>query len=330
MDVRQRGGHPEADRNGAAGVTVTCFGRFTVEFCGHAVTSWGAGKARALFQHLLCNPDRVIAKEALLEVLWANEGTEPNASSLKVAAHGVRTTLRQAPAHLGDAACTLDFVGCGYVLHLRGATVDVLEFERLLTRYRCAIDPDDGVAQLTQAANLYRGHFLPGESAVWVLQRREWYRGQVLRALSLLRERAGNARRYDDLRQLCGQTLSVDSCNEDAYRALMAMHAAHGQLSEARRWFDVCRAQLRGTLGVDPAEDTMRMAARLFRVQHPAVRLPGAVPRTRAARTGTVPSGRSVFPAAPNGQPPGPAPRERRGHALVSGTHNREAGISPS
>jgi DNA-binding SARP family transcriptional activator len=260
----QPGERGEGGQTGPVGVRVNFLGRADVEVGGYAVTSWGAGKARALFQHLICRPGRVFTKGALLDVLWADEGLEPGTSSLKVAAHGVRTTLRLASQHLTRPACTLESAGCGYVLQLHHGMVDSLEFERCLSQYRTERDPDREVTWLTEAVALYRGPFLPGESALWVLQRRQWYRSQALLALSGLRRRAAEQRKYDELRLLCEQTLAIDICNEGAYRALMGISAAHGETSEARRWFEVCRAQLRGTLGVEPAEVTLRLAQRYF------------------------------------------------------------------
>lgn len=246
-------------------VRVTCLGQFNVQLHRTQVASWSAGRSKALFQRLVCAEGRTVAKGALVEALWTDEGTEPSSSSLKVAAHGVRATLRRACQDCRDLPpCSLEFVSGAYQLRLSDVWVDVHEFERHLEHYHARGGDESGLWDLRAAVGLYTGDFLPAETALWVQERREWYRSQALQALSVLRAHAARRGECDDVRRLCRQTLRIDACNEGAYRGLMHLHSEEGELSEALRWFDMCRAQLAGKLGVLPSDATTSLARRLF------------------------------------------------------------------
>ena len=83
----------------------------------------------------------------------------------------------------------------------------------------------------------------------------------VLSALIELDERAGDhVQAADTAREL----VSLDPLNERAHRALMAAYARAGRTAHALRQSLECRSTLVEKLGIEPAEATSRLQARIL------------------------------------------------------------------
>lgn len=116
----------------------------------------------------------------------------------------------------------------------------------------------------TQLLALYRGHFL-GDADVpaWALPLRDRLKARFIRsidALGLWLERLG---RRDDAVALYRAALEQDNLAEPLYRRLIECHLARGEHAEALSAYRRCRDLLSIVLGLRPAEQTERLAARI-------------------------------------------------------------------
>ena len=245
-----------AERAGAS-VSVSCFGTFSVVVDGKPVESWHSGKARALLQYLITHRGRHSAREVLIDALWPDPDALAAGTSLKVAVHALRQTLKM---HTPDMDVLTH--AASYELRAPDVWVDVDEFERCcrvagqLERSGAA---PEALVLYEQAADLHRDDFLADSTDEWVLIRREGLRDEYLYVVSRLADAALAAGDYHGCIRRCRQILEQDRCREDAFRLLMLCHARLGQPGRVQRWYNLCVRTLSLELDVGPARETVAL-----------------------------------------------------------------------
>jgi DNA-binding SARP family transcriptional activator len=165
------------------------------------------------------------------------------------------TALRHAVYHLRRLFAPLNPVRTatgGYCLELDGEVrCDVQEFRRLVEAGRPNRSGVD-VAALEGALSLYRGAFLEGVDADWVLQpRAELERLFLLAARSLLLEyeRTGS---HEAAVAVAERVLAIDPFLEPFHLALLRHQVALGHLAAARQHYrHYCRL-MRDAFGREP------------------------------------------------------------------------------
>ena len=118
---------------------------------------------------------------------------------------------------------------------------------------------------LERAESLWTGEPLPEDRyADWSLAWREELSDRYLQVLAAL---AGVCSLEGDHEQavVAGRkSLEIDPLNEGAHRALMTAYARAGRTSRALRQYLACRRALVEELGVEPAQATSRLQARIL------------------------------------------------------------------
>lgn len=250
-----------------ARVAIRCLGSFSIKVGDNPVQHWKTSRSRSLFQYLLINRNKLVLKERLYEVLWPHATRSPSSSSLKVTVHTLRRILE---AH-GDSRdrLRLAYQDYGYILRVDdGVWTDFIEFEKLAERAQTAKsrgNRSEAIHLYQRAIGLYRGDFLAGETADWVIEQREWLRSISLHALRYLSREALRQGESTAAATYCRRTLEIDPSDEDTYRTLMTMHAQRGELGQVKRWHALCTHRLREHLDVDPDEETNRLLVRALR-----------------------------------------------------------------
>jgi DNA-binding SARP family transcriptional activator len=155
----------------------------------------------------------------------------------------------------------------------RTIVADVNAFDALADRGASG-DP----AALADAAQLYAGDLLPDCDAEWIEADRVRLRDRataVLGALVDAHERSG----ADEQAIAAAQRLArIDPLREEAWRALMRVHARRGDRAAALQAFAQCSEVLQRELGVQPSA-----ATRILHREVLDVELSAAAPRPRAA-----------------------------------------------
>lgn len=249
-------------------VAVRYLGDFALSVNGQLISRWRAGKTRSLFQYLLVNRDRLILRERLQEVLWPGVDWSSKSSSLKVAVHALRQILKSIP-QAGDEpvmeVCHQDY---GYLLRARGVTVDFEELEAHFDAAQKAEAQGDLATALRccrQVSALYAGDFLPGESAEWVQEQREWNRSIALRAIDRLRADALAREQFTEVITWCRRILDIDPYREQIYQLLIYLHGRFGELGSVNGWYELCARRFREELDTEPAPATQRLHLRAMR-----------------------------------------------------------------
>jgi len=223
--------------------------------------AWARPIDARLVRFLLVHRDRPLSEDEIFAALWPDLSATSARRSLQVAASRARRVL-DAP---GAKQSVIERSGRAYRLALgERDSVDADEFRRA-AETALAERGEERRALLEHARSLWSGEPLVEERYTdWAVAYREGLIDRytaVLTALVELDERCGDhVRAAGTARQL----VELDPLNEGAHRALIAAYARAGRTGQALRQFLECRHTLIETLGIEPAEATSRLQARLL------------------------------------------------------------------
>ena len=223
--------------------------------------AWGRPVDARLIRFLLVHLGRPVLEDEVFEALWPDLSPSSARRSLQVAASRTRQLLDPP----GSERSLIESVDHTYRLALgERDTVDTEEF-RYAAEIALAGDGDGRRVLLVRARALWNGGPLIEERYTdWAIACREALVDRytsVLTALVELDERSGD---HTGASATAGELVQLDPLNEGAHRALITAYARAGRTGHALRQYLECRRTLVETLGIEPAEATSRLQARIL------------------------------------------------------------------
>ena len=233
-------------------VRIYTLGRFEI-LCDDQVLR-AAGKAQRkpleLLKCLLAFGGQAVSQDRVTDALW------PEAEG-DAADQALRTTLHRLRKLLGhDQAVRLE----DRLLHVDAQWMwaDCLVFDRAAHR------PDaDDTRVLQPLLRRYRGPFLDGESASWVLAFRHRLHARFTRMSESLGERLQHSGDWLGAVDCYLQAIEVDPVSEEFHRRLMRAYDHLGRRAEAVAVYERCRQALLARQGVSPGAQTQALLRQL-------------------------------------------------------------------
>jgi len=255
---------------------------------------FGGVKPKQLFEALLVQSGRPMAKDQLAEMIWGE------APPRKVAAT-IESYVSLLRARLGAASWLVATVTGGYRAELGGVWVDIDAFDSLV-RDAAGAPAGERREKLEAALAIAAGEVLEDEPfGEWAMELRRMY---AERRLQVICDLAETCLALDDAQaaiELAERALVLDPLLERAYRAVIVGHYARGEEGRALRAYERCRVTLLEELGTTPGPTTAATHAAILRSEDaraliagaagPGVEVPAAPPGstgTRYARNGDV------------------------------------------
>ena len=202
-----------------------------------------AKKTRALLAYLALTRGRAHGRGKLADLLWSGRGDKQARDSLRQAL----AELRDALADIRPVALTTDHDLVS--VNPSAVEVDALQFAVLAGR--------EDVADLRRAAALYDGDLLVDLDVrdpafdQWLRDERQRYHELMVVVLKrLLAQETG-----ETAIAIAQRMLTLDPLQEEAYRALMRLHAEAGDIAAALRQYETCCATLKRELQIVPSPD---------------------------------------------------------------------------
>ncbi len=240
-------------RGGAGMPVIGLLGRFFLRTDGRDAGRL-AKKGQALIAYLALNRGASAGRERLADLLWPEQDSDH-------ARHSLRNCLLQLRNALPDTERWLIADGDGLRLEPGATEVDADRFLEL--------GRSDGLADLAQAAQLYRGALLT-DLAVNSEPFESWVgpeRARLQAAACQLHERLAAAQ------EAAGQTeaalatarrlVALERFSEEGHRRLMRLYAQSGRRAAAISQYRTFVALLREELGVGPDAETEALAKRI-------------------------------------------------------------------
>ncbi len=233
------------DRSESPQFEIDLFGPVSIRVQGTNLPLLPSRKGVYLLALLALRHDRNVERDYLAGLLWPDSEQEKALYNLRQ----MLSRLRQA---LGVEAWRLD-APTRHTLHLdvHGAVVDVVAFDAALARK----EPD---AWRTAVA-LYRGPLLEGCDEEWVFSARREREHAFLAALERLATHAANEGDHTAAASYLHQVIAVDALREGAYRSLMRVYEAAGEVAEATHLYRELRLLLHRDLKTTPALETVEL-----------------------------------------------------------------------
>jgi LuxR family maltose regulon positive regulatory protein len=233
-------------------VTIHTLGHFgaTIQDVALSFSGKTQRKPLELLKYLSASGAQGAHQDSIEEVLWPEADGEAAGQAFRTTLHRLRKLLR-----LDEAVqCSDRYV----VLDPSLVAMDHIAFEQTTQH----VDRTDAAA-LERVLGLYRGHFLQGESAPWVLPVRERLRARFLdltERLGMLLEERGEA---GDAAQTYLRALDVEPVAEGMCRRVMLIYGKLGRRAEAVGVYQRFSHALQTKLGVPPASETIELYHRI-------------------------------------------------------------------
>lgn len=233
-----------------------------------------AEKQRLLLALLAVQPNRVVRREEIVDLLW-RDGPPPSCRNLvHTYAARLRKTLEFRNAHL-DAPPTIVAVSGGYLMAVSEDQLDLLTFDAAREAGERALALGDlplAERHLRHALQQWRGSVLADLDQV----------RQHPACLALAARRSETVVSYADVALAQGErceaavhlrALIVDEpLHEAAYARLMLALAVAGQQAAALKLYDDIRKRLSDDLGIEPGSELRQAQLRVLRqdIQFPS------------------------------------------------------------
>lgn len=245
-------------------LSISLMGPFAAQLDREPVAGFQSNKVRALLAFLALEMPYAHPRQTLCGLLWP-EVTESRAHhNLNQALCNLRHTIGDC-----DAPPVPTLIATTQTIQFNCHSdhwLDVAEFERLTGWATTPSRPSSDLAALRQAVTLYRGPFLDGFSLddsaafeTWIVLQRERLHQLALDALRCLADVHAAAGEMDEALYYARRQLQLDPWLEEAHLQIMRCLARSGRRSEALVQYGICRRILAQELGVEPAEETVRL-----------------------------------------------------------------------
>lgn len=215
-----------------------------------------ASKPLQLLKAVIALGGSDVPQEQLADLLWPDADGDQARRSFDTTMHRLRKMLgheqvlsiRNGKLNLDPALVWLD------------ARVFESYFDRLSPVAKVCICSEQ-VPLYEKAIALYKGSFMPAEKAEsWILDRRDRLRGRFVRLVVALGSFWEQHQKYEQALECYRHSLEVDTPSEELYRQLMSCLMTLDRHAEALAVFELCRRNLRATLGVEPSPATLALA----------------------------------------------------------------------
>lgn len=239
-------------------LAVVSLGKFEVWRGGNLTNprDWQREKARQLFQFLVSNKGKWFTREQLTDRLWPDLDIDASAQNLKVALNALNRALEPA-REPGQNPFFILRRDASYGMNPAASLyLDVDDFLALTT--------SNDVFDLQQALEIYHGDFMTDvDSGDWFIEKRENLRENYLLAANRLADYLLANSQCNEAMKVCHEILSIDPCNEPAFRLLMRCNAESGNLAAVHAVYQRCVNILKDDLDVPPSSETTQLYQQL-------------------------------------------------------------------
>ena len=235
---------------------VQMLGGFALRLNGQELldTDTRSKKAWILLAYLICQRENTVPQKKLIDLLW---GEEPNSvnpeNALRITMHRTRALLEQFSPAAGRSM--IQRRRGGYQRGVPVEEVDAEVFERLCRQK--TEDPQQRLDNLLKALDIYKGDFLPRQSAeVWVIPISTYlhnlYLSSAREAVDLLSAQG----RTKEAMEICRRAIRLEPYSETFCQILMQMLAGSGDRKGAAEVFETLNKRLFDDFGITPSEET--------------------------------------------------------------------------
>jgi len=236
-------------------LTVKTLGSFSVSI-GDTVVSDSytrSSKVWRIFKYLITNRHKMVTVEALIDMLWPDEGPGNPQKSLYTLMSRLRKLLSTSD---GDANYIIFQHDCYQWDPKLAISLDVADFERLVKLAEGERTDEEKTPLLQKAVEIYTGDYL-AESAfeIWALPVTNYYKRLYMRSVTELAEIYSRSGDQDSIIQLCNKAIENEPFEEKLHERLIQALFINGELTTAKQIFKRFTEAVKKEFGADPSEE---------------------------------------------------------------------------
>lgn len=239
-------------------IEVYAFGNGRTFVNGSEITQWEGMLPRMLFYYLIDHP--LITRDQIFADFWPRINTKDATDIFHVTKHKVTEVLSRPiggrPLDLTQYTQGFYILGDAYVRHY-----DVADFEAAVDRAEKTANQAIREMEIRAALALYRGPFLEGATAPWVIERREQLTRRHAEAQIVMGRIFASRKQPAEAAALFEEALKVLPLREDVQRSLIHCYIELGQLNNARRNLANLEDKVYRRMGVKPTPETQELRA---------------------------------------------------------------------
>jgi DNA-binding SARP family transcriptional activator len=227
----------------------------------------GSARAESLLAYLLLHRDAPQPREQLAFRLWP-ESTESQArTNLRHVLHDLRRALPKADSFLDVQTRTVQWrTDAPHWLDVAAFESSIARSERAATNpSRRERNPEDSIASLREAVELYRGNLVESCYDEWIATHRDRLRHLFIGALERLAALLAEHGNHTEAIARAERLVHEEPLREDAHRLLMRLHDARGDRASALQAYQACVATLAREVGAPPSARTREAYEALLR-----------------------------------------------------------------
>ncbi|WP_075617867.1 BTAD domain-containing putative transcriptional regulator [Paenisporosarcina indica] len=221
---------------------------------------WQREKAKDLFVYLFIHKDRYVPKDELVRELFVDQDEKTANRDFKVALNALYNVLEPNRSPRAESYF-IRRKQAMYRIHPKAAIVsDMQQFQQLAAQGLEERNPEQALAILTSAAELYKGSFYLDQTLFdWFQFERNHFHETVLQVYEKLAQNATRLQQFDQTIYYAEKLIKLDHTWEEAYRLLMFAHYQKKNRSQAIKWYDRCVQMLQHEFELKPMETTEQM-----------------------------------------------------------------------
>ncbi len=238
-------------------IKIQMLGAFTLS-AGDVQVSDSANRSRkvwCLLGYLLCNRNRILPQNTLIDLLWGEDDRSNNpVNALRITLHRLRSTLDELWPNAGKELILYKEGGYCWNREIP-IELDYAQFEERI----CGTYPteDARLEAYLEALGLYRGEFLPKlSSELWTIPIAAHYHNLFLETsletAHMLAQRGENGLAAD----LCRNASVSEPYHEGLHQLWMQVLAAKGDPKAAGKVYDGLNKRLFDDFGIRPSQQT--------------------------------------------------------------------------
>ena len=234
---------------------IKLLGTFQLIYHKRPVTAVSTARLQSLLAYLVLHAGEPLSRQHLAFLFWPDSTESRSRTNLRKALFDLRHTLPDADHFLQmDRNSVLWLNTAAYQLDV------VSLYERLDRIEQGKYDRNT----LIDAVDSYGGELMLGCYDDWLIVLREQLHQRVARSLAALVTLLEEQREYGASIRYAQRLLEMEPVDEATFRRLMRLRSLQGDRSGALRVYHDCVRVLQRELGVEPADTTQELYARIL------------------------------------------------------------------
>lgn len=237
-------------------IQIRMLGEFSLRAGDNRISDTGnrSKKVWCLLAYLICNRDRAISQQKLIDLLWGEDAASTNPeNALRITLHRARALLDGLWPDAGRELIIRKDGGYAW----NGEVSVELDCDRFEDLCRNVEQEEARLSRYLEALELYQGEFLPRQSSEgWVIpvstHFHNLYLQATLEAASLLSIRG----RHSEAVSLCRAAVGAEPYHEPLHQLLMKELAAAGDPKGAAAVYEALSKRLFDDFGIRPSDET--------------------------------------------------------------------------